>query len=207
MIFLNVNMDLYIYVLGIVGNQKNVTNMAMYTPNRLPTIYEGTLCDLMNKTLNLEDDYHPLDNLMDYGTENQRVQEDIIAEVPVKYRTIAPNQLHIKKLTGIQESKTVVVFDTAIISVRLDRRPSVWCPMLGYAPTHPVHALVITMDAQNAGQYLLNVYDVTNEYPVVMHHPIGTLNDSGPIDLYYVTNTMIEINTPDVVKCVCLPLF
>lgn len=178
---------------------------------RLATIYENdnedTMCNLMTRTLNLEDDYS-MDNLSDNGFGNQRVQENITVEVPHKFRYLAPNMLHIRKKTGNQVSTLVVKFETAIVAVRLDRRPSGWCPELGDEPCHPVHALVITEDAQNAGQFFLNIYDVTNEHPVIMNHPIGDIDNMDSMTgLHYVTDHMVELTTPDMSMCINLPWF
>ena len=183
----------------------------MATTYQLATIYEEdnetTVCDLMTQTLNLEDS-HPVDNLSDNGLGNQRVQENITAEVPAKFRYLSPNMLHVRKQTGFRQNTSVVMFETAIIAVRLDRRPSGWCPELGDAPCHPVHALVITEDAQNAGQFLLNIYDVTNEHPVVMHHPIGGIDNMDSMTgLHYVTDHMVELTAPGLSMCINLPWF
>jgi len=214
--------DFFRKVYGIVylrfGNcrqSKKRVKLTMATTYQLATIYEedneDTMRDLMDKTqtLNLEDS-HPVDNLSDTGLGNQRVQENITAEVPAKFRYLAPNMLHVRKQTGTWGDNMYVLFETAIVAVRLDRRPSGWCPELGDTPVHPVHALVITEDAQTTGQCFLNIYDVTNERPVIMHHPVTGLGYHELPDLtglHYVTDHMVELTAPGLSMCINLPWF
>lgn len=198
---------------GNCRQSKKRVKLTMATTYQLATIYEedneDTMCDLMDKTqtLNLEDS-HPVDNLSDNGLGNQRVQENITAEVPAKFRYLAPNMLHVRKQTGVSQNTSVIMFETAIVAVRLDRRPSGWCPELGDEPCHPVHALVLTEDAQIAGQFLLNIYDVTSEHPVIMNHPVGGIDNMDAMTgLHYVTDHMVELTTPDMSMCINLPWF
>lgn len=166
------------------------------------------MCGQMARNLTL-DEHQPSDNLYDNGFNNPRVQGDITAEVPQAFRGFSPNVLHLRTRTDTTTYTLCVMFNSPIVLVRLDRRPSGWCPELGDEPAHPVHALVLTEDPDNYGHCLLNIYDVTNEYPVLMSHPIGELDIMDPAftGLHYVTDHMIELSTREMSMCINLPAF
>lgn len=169
------------------------------------------MCEQLEQTLTLDATQQPSDNLYDNGFNNPRVQCDITAEVPQAFHHFAPNMLHLRTRIDTATYTMCVMFNSPIVLVRLDRRPSGWCPELGDEPAHPVHVLVITEDPDNYGHCLLNIYDVTNEHPVLMSHPIGEL-DSSTLDpaftgLHYVTDHMIELSTRGMSMCINLPAF
>jgi len=168
------------------------------------------MCGQLTRTLTL-DEQQPSDNLYDNGFNNPRVQCDITAEVPQAFRGFSLNVLHLCTRTDTTTNTMCVMFNAPIVLVRLDRQPSGWRPELGDEPAHPVHALVITEDPTTYGHCLLNIYDVTNEHPVLVSHPIGEL-DTSDLDhaftgLHYVTDNMIELSTREMSMCINLPLF
>jgi hypothetical protein len=186
-------------VLGIVDNQKNVLTMESFAL--------AEICGQMARNLTL-DEQQPSDNLYDNGFNNARVQCDITAEVPQAFRSFSPNMLHLRTKNEATTYTVCVMFNSPIVLVRLDRRPS--GPELGDEPAHPVHTLVLTEDPANYGHCLLHIYDVTNEYPVLMNHSIGELDitgmDAAFTGLHYVTDHMIELATREMSMCINLPL-
>lgn len=168
------------------------------------------LCEQLVRNLTL-DEHQPSDNLHDNGFNNMRVQCDITAEVHKAFHHVASNMLQLRIRTGMTTNTIWVMFNEPIVLIRLDRRPSGWCLELGDEPAHPVHALVLTEDPGNYGHCLLNIYDVTNNCPVIMNHPIGGLDISTQVPiftgLHYVTDHMIELATREMSMCINLPAF
>jgi hypothetical protein len=152
-------------------------------------------------------------NNLDYGFDNERIRKGIVAVVPPKYKDMAPNMMLLRirnrnpcangpsrDAINAMYDDVMVLFDTPIEAIRLDKQPS----DLGL---NPVHALVLTKNLDNKfGEHNINIYNVTDRKMVLANYPIGVCIELGSyIGMRYVNDYDIEISYPGCSMVVQLP--